>query len=93
MGSLFSLCLILKLILGEDINMFILGRRAVGKNLERHGSIYIMFLMSKEPMIMLFGGCTEIPLILKKDHIDVPFLDSLKILAKAAVKYAGLEPI
>lgn len=55
--------------------------------------MYMMFLMSKEPMIMLFGGCTEIPLVLKQDHIDVPFLDSLKILAKAAVKYAGLEPI
>lgn len=50
------------------------------------------YLVSKGAQAIIIG-CTEISLVLKEDHMDVPFLDSLKILAKAAVKYAGSEPI
>lgn len=40
----------------------------------------------------ILAGCTEIPLILGQEHIDVPYFDSLLLLAGAAVKEAGMEP-
>jgi len=36
----------------------------------------------------IIAGCTEIPLILKKEDISVPLIDPTKILAEAAVKKA-----
>lgn len=33
-------------------------------------------------------GCTEIPLILRQDDVDLPLLDSTRLLAKAALKEA-----
>lgn len=33
-------------------------------------------------------GCTEIPLILRREDVDVPLLDSTRILAKAALEEA-----
>jgi aspartate racemase len=33
-------------------------------------------------------GCTEIPLILSPEDVDVPLLDSTRILAKAALEEA-----
>ena len=33
-------------------------------------------------------GCTEIPLILGPEDVEVPLLDSTRVLAKAAVKEA-----
>ena len=38
-------------------------------------------------------GCTEIPLPLKQAEIPVLFLDSLTILACAAIRRAGSEPV
>ena len=36
----------------------------------------------------IIGGCTEIPLALTNDDIEVPFLDPMKILAQAVVREA-----
>ncbi len=41
----------------------------------------------------ILAGCTEIPLALKQEHLSVPYLDSLTILARAAVLRAGLNPV
>lgn len=37
-------------------------------------------------------GCTEIPLLIKKEHVQVPIFDTLTIHAKAAVAYAIKNP-
>jgi aspartate racemase len=36
----------------------------------------------------IIGGCTEVPLILQQSDIEVPFFDSLNILALAAIRIA-----
>jgi aspartate racemase len=41
----------------------------------------------------IIAGCTEIPLALKQEHLPVPYLDSLNILARAAIRRAGRTPI
>lgn len=37
-------------------------------------------------------GCTEIPLVLKNGDMDIPFVDTTEILAKAAIKQALDKP-
>ncbi len=39
----------------------------------------------------IIAGCTEIPLALGQQHLEVPYLDSLDILARAAVLRAGVN--
>ena len=41
---------------------------------------------------VIVGGCTEIPIVIAQDDIKVPFIDSLTVLAKAAIRKAGLVP-
>ncbi len=41
----------------------------------------------------IIAGCTEIPLALKSEHLSVPYFDALTILARAAIRHAGLTPI
>lgn len=41
----------------------------------------------------IIAGCTEIPLVLKSGDLNVPFFDVLLILARAAIKAAGRQPI
>ena len=41
----------------------------------------------------IIAGCTEIPLALHQENLDLPYFDSLRILAREAVRYAGVEPI
>jgi aspartate racemase len=41
----------------------------------------------------IVAGCTEIPLALKAEDLSVPYFDALTILARAAIRYAGLSPI
>ena len=41
----------------------------------------------------IIAGCTEIPLALAQEHLQVPYLDSLTILARAAIRFAGKVPI
>lgn len=36
----------------------------------------------------IIGGCTEIPLVLSQDDLDLPFFDTLAILARAAIEQA-----
>ena len=52
-------------------------------------------LIEKKPdgADVIIAGCTEIPLALGQEHLPVPYLDSLTILARAAIRYAGLNPI
>ena len=39
------------------------------------------------------AGCTEIPLVLRSQDVPVPFLDSLVVLARAAIVRAGRRPL
>lgn len=41
----------------------------------------------------IIAGCTEIPLGLSQRHVSVPFFDSLLILARAAIRGCGIEPL
>jgi aspartate racemase len=41
----------------------------------------------------IIAGCTEIPLALGQEHLPVPYFDSLTILARAAIRFAGRDPI
>ncbi|HVO84558.1 MAG TPA: amino acid racemase [Syntrophobacteria bacterium] len=40
----------------------------------------------------IVAGCTEIPLVLRSQDVLVPFLDSLVVLARAAIVRAGRRP-
>ncbi len=41
----------------------------------------------------IIAGCTEIPLALTQEDIEVPYFDSLLILARTAIAYAGRKPV
>ena len=41
---------------------------------------------------IIIGGCTEIPIVISTGDLAVPFVDTLSVLAEAAVALAGLEP-
>ena len=41
----------------------------------------------------VLAGCTEIPLGLEQKHVAAPYFDSLALLARAAIRKAGREPI
>jgi aspartate racemase len=41
----------------------------------------------------IIAGCTEIPLALKQEHLAIPYFNAVTILARAAVRRAGIEPI
>jgi aspartate racemase len=41
----------------------------------------------------VIAGCTEIPLALGQENVSVPYFDSLTLLARAAIRAAGREPV
>jgi aspartate racemase len=41
----------------------------------------------------IIAGCTEIPLALKQEYLSVTYFDSLLLLARAAIRLSGLEPL
>jgi aspartate racemase len=41
----------------------------------------------------VIAGCTEIPLALHQENVSVPYFDSLTLLARAAIRAAGREPV
>ncbi len=41
----------------------------------------------------IIAGCTEIPLVLKQAHLPVPYFDAITILARSAIREAGLQPL
>lgn len=45
-------------------------------------------LLEKDGAEAIFAGCTEIPLALSQEDLDLPFIDPLEILAKRAVRKA-----
>ena len=52
-------------------------------------------LIDREPdgAEAVIAGCTEIPLVLAQEHLPVPYFDSLTILARAAIRFAGKIPV
>ncbi len=46
-----------------------------------------------EAVQAIVAGCTEIPLALAQGHLSVPYLDSLTILARTALRRAGVTPV
>jgi aspartate racemase len=40
----------------------------------------------------VIAGCTEVPLVLSSEDLQVPFFDPLLILARAAIREAGRQP-
>ena len=57
---------------------------SVAQNLINHGA---------QQAQGIIAGCTEIPLALGQEHLPVPYFDSLLLLARAAIRRAGIEPI
>jgi aspartate racemase len=41
----------------------------------------------------IIAGCTEIPLALKQDDLNVPYFDPVLALAREAILRCGLEPL
>jgi aspartate racemase len=41
----------------------------------------------------VIAGCTEIPLALTQGHLPVPYFDAVLLLARAAIRRCGLEPL
>jgi len=41
----------------------------------------------------IIAGCTEIPLALRQEHLAIPYFDAVTILARAAIRRAGVTPI
>jgi len=41
---------------------------------------------------VIIGGCTEIPIVVSNGDLKVPFINTLSVLAEAAVSLAGLTP-
>ena len=41
---------------------------------------------------VIIGGCTEIPIVISSGDLKVPFINTLSVLAEAAVSLAGLTP-
>ena len=41
----------------------------------------------------IIAGCTEVPLALKQEHLSVPYFDAVTILARAAIRRAGVAPV
>ncbi len=41
----------------------------------------------------IIAGCTEIPLALGQQDLSLPYFDSLTILARAAIRRAGVKPV
>ncbi len=41
----------------------------------------------------IIAGCTEIPLVLRQEHLSVSYFDAVTILARAAILKAGIEPV
>jgi len=39
----------------------------------------------------VIAGCTEVPLVLKQEDIEVPFIEPLQILAEVSIVKAGYE--
>ena len=41
---------------------------------------------------LLIAGCTEIPVVLRQEHLPVPLLDPIRILAEACLNRLGRKP-
>lgn len=39
----------------------------------------------------MINGCTEISLVISEDHIDIPLLKPMQVLAEKAIQFAGYE--
>ena len=52
-------------------------------------------LISKKPAGAqgIIAGCTEVPLALKQEHLSIPYFDAVTILARAAIRRAGVAPV
>ena len=74
----------------QRINTFIFDELVKGK-LVSSTKVYFRDLvmeLSRDGCDGVVMGCTEIPLILNQQDVEVPLLDSTRLLAKAAVKEA-----
>jgi aspartate racemase len=45
--------------------------------------------LAKHGADVIVAGCTEIPLVLRKDELDLPFISSTEVLARRTVAMAG----
>ncbi len=72
------------------INKIIIDELTQGKIMQSSKQRYLEIIENlidkKAEGIIL--GCTEIPLLIKKDDVDIPIFDTTEIHAKAAVEYA-----
>ncbi len=48
-------------------------------------------LINKKDSQTIIAGCTEVPLVLKKNDLSVPLIDPLEIIARESIKKAGYQ--
>jgi len=77
----------------ETINRFIFNELVTGilRDSTRDYVRGVVSHLSENGCDAVVMGCTEIPLILSQDDVEVPLLDSTRLLAKAAVAEALRE--
>lgn len=74
----------------HELNKIIYGELVKGiiKDDSRNTVLTIIQQMQSEGIEAIILGCTEIPLLIKQGHCDIPVIDTTDIHAKFAVNYA-----
>jgi aspartate racemase len=74
----------------ETINTLIFGELVKGilENSTREYFRGVVSQLAQKGCDAVVMGCTEVPLILKPEDVEVPLLDSTRLLARAALKEA-----
>ena len=62
--------------------------KGIIKDDSRNGFLQIIDRLSKQGAEGVILGCTEIPLLVKQEHCQIPVLDSTSLHAKAAFEFA-----
>lgn len=73
----------------EMINDIIFNELVIGENNEKSKS-YLINLIKRYPADAVILGCTELPMIIKKEDISIPIIDSTDIFAEATLNFALL---
>ena len=71
----------------EAINDIIFSELALGE-LKVESKLKLMDIIEKNPADAVILGCTELPLLLKKEDMETPIIDSTDIFAEATLNYA-----
>jgi aspartate racemase len=65
---------------------------AKGREAVRISLLHVVNRLLERGAQGIIAGCTEIPLVLKSEDLNIPFFDTLLILARTAIEIAGRQP-